>query len=113
MRMATRQRKKSVVDLLLVPVAAIAITGYFVWHAFQGDHGILARERMEARAAELSAVHARLVEERTALERRVHQLRPESLDADLVEERARANLSFANPDEIVIFLARGASQSQN
>ena len=113
MRMATRQRKKSVVDLLLVPVVAIAVTAYFVWHAFQGDHGILARERMEARATELSAIHARLVEERTALERRVRQLRSESLDADLVEERARANLSFAHPDEIVIFVAPGASGSQN
>ena len=41
---------------------------------------------------------------RRDLERDVALLRPESLDPDLLDERARAALGFAHPDELTIFV---------
>jgi cell division protein FtsB len=41
------------------------------------------------------------------LERRVALLRPESLDRDMLEERARAVLNLARPEDRVILLNRG------
>ena len=38
------------------------------------------------------------------LERRVSLLRPESLDRDMLEERARAVLDLARPEERVIVI---------
>ena len=58
--------------------------------------------RQEIAAARSS--EAELAAERATLERRVALLRPESLDRDMLEERARAVLNLAHPDERVIFL---------
>ncbi len=42
-------------------------------------------------------------EEQEILERRVQLLRPDSLDPDMLEERARKVLNFAKKDEVVIY----------
>jgi cell division protein FtsB len=42
--------------------------------------------------------------ERQTIEHRVSQLRPQSLDPDLLDERAREVLGFAHPNERVILL---------
>ena len=76
--------------------------GAYMARVYQGERGLIAWLRLtnEIRAAkeEAAEVHA----EREALERRVSHLRPESLDRDLLDERARATLNVARPDEIVI-----------
>ena len=41
--------------------------------------------------------------EREKLEKRVDLLRPENLDLDMLEERARSVLGLAHPDELVIY----------
>lgn len=40
--------------------------------------------------------------ERQELERRVALLRPESLDPDMIDERARASLNVVQPQELAI-----------
>ncbi|MBI3710032.1 MAG: septum formation initiator family protein [Proteobacteria bacterium] len=57
------------------------------------------RERIVEAQAQLDEVTA----ERRALERRVALLRPDNLDPDLLDERARLVLNLARPDEVVIF----------
>ena len=47
----------------------------------------------------LAAVEA----ERSTLERRVDLLRPDHLDRDMLDERARSQLNLAAPNDIVIF----------
>ena len=58
-------------------------------------------ERVAALEAELQA--ARDARERT--ERHVALMRPESLDRDMIDERARQALNMADAKDIVIFLA--------
>jgi cell division protein FtsB len=89
------------------PALGITIVVYFLVHAFQGDRGIPAW--VQLREAIVQAEHqlAASTAERDALAARVNRLRNESLDPDLLEERARAMAGFVRPDEIVVFLGKG------
>jgi len=53
-------------------------------------------------ADELAALKA----ERAVLERRVSLLRAESIDADMLDERARALLNYSDPRELTLPLSR-------
>jgi cell division protein FtsB len=53
--------------------------------------------------SEREAALAELKAERDEKERQVRMLSPDSLDPDLLDERAREALGLARPDEIVIF----------
>jgi len=87
---------------LLGPLVGLTLTGYFAYHLIEGDRGLLAWVRLnqEIRQAkeEAASVHA----EREADEHRVSLLRPQHIDPDLLDERARAALNLAAPGEIVI-----------
>jgi cell division protein FtsB len=86
-----------------LPTAALALLiFYFGFHAFTGDRGILTSnqrdETLTAKTRELAQVRA----ERQDLETRARLLRDTSLSADLLEERARSLLGFADPRDYVI-----------
>lgn len=102
--MATRQRKQSKVTPLLVPGICLLLLGYFGYHAVEGDYGHHALQKLKAQEIDLGDQLARLKDERRALDRRVALMRPESLDPDMIEERARRALNVARADDIVILL---------
>ncbi len=104
----TRQRKRSILQRLWLPVVAAGVLAYFGYHTFNGDFGIWARDRLVAEAERLTTERDRLVAEREALEIRVAAVRPESLDADVVDMLARQALGLMRPDEITVRL--GAAQ---
>jgi cell division protein FtsB len=106
--MITRQRKKSFVRRLWMPLLAAGFLSYFAYHAFNGSFGIWAMDRLEEDLVRLKADRDRLKEERAALEIRVAALRPDSLDADVVDLAARDALNMMRPDEVIIGL--GAPQ---
>ena len=68
----------------------------------QGDRGLLAwwnlRYEIEKADYELAVVTA----EKQKLEHRVSLLRPESLDRDMLEERARAMLGVVHKDDLIV-----------
>ncbi|HEY2751182.1 septum formation initiator family protein [Phenylobacterium sp.] len=86
----------------LPTTALILLIVYFGFHAFTGDRGILTSsqrdETLVAKTRELAQVRA----ERQDLEMRARLLRDTSLSADLLEERARSLLGFADPRDYVI-----------
>jgi cell division protein FtsB len=88
-----------------IPLASLAfLIFYFGLHALTGERGVLAQsdriETLASRTAELS----RLKAERQDLQIRAELLRDEHLSADLLEERARSLLGFADPRDFVIRL---------
>jgi cell division protein FtsB len=87
---------------IAAPVLGVCLMGYFSYHLVQGERGLLAWLRLSNEIREAKDVAATVRAERDALERRVAHLRPESLDRDLLDERARATLNVALPNEIVI-----------
>ena len=106
--MITRQRRQSPLRRLWIPLLTVAFLAYFGFHTFNGSYGKWAFDRMKVQAAGLESQLADLKREREDLERRVSFLRPESLDADLVDVEARTQLNVLRPDEVV--LSMGATQ---
>ena len=109
--MITRQRRKSPFRNLWLPLVTAGFLGYFGFHAFNGSFGIWAMDRLEEDAVRMTVELERLKGEREALERRVASVRPGSLDADVVDIRARAALNMIRPDEVVVKF--GAAQQSS
>src|SRR5215510_9019228 len=88
------------------PMLGACVAGYFVYHAVQGDRGIVAwmqlNQQIRVAETELEKTDA----ERQEMEQRVALLSNSSLDLDMLEERARVMLNFAHPDDLVIFYNR-------
>ncbi len=87
---------------LILPLFGSLAIVYFGYHAVEGDRGLTAWVAKSNEAEDARARVAALRVEREALEHKVERLRPESLDLDLLDERARAVLNLSAPDEIVI-----------
>lgn len=86
----------------VVPVICFAAIGYFVYHALEGDHGINAYTRLTLQIGDTRAALADVTAERRTLERRVALLRPDGLDADMLEEQARRGLGLVKSRDAVI-----------
>ena len=87
----------------IAPVLGAVLVGYFGYHMVQGDYGIIAYLHLKAKVGQAHAIESRVERDRVRLEGRVVLLRPDNLDRDLLDERARAMLNYAHPDDIVIF----------
>jgi cell division protein FtsB len=86
-----------------LPTAVLAfLIFYFGFQALTGDRGLLSRARREATLEEKARDLASLQVQRRNLELRVRLLRDESLSADLLDERTRSLLGFADPRDYVI-----------
>lgn len=82
--------------------SAVGLIIYFFYHLIQGNYGILAAISLKENLiqAEQQFDQEQVIYKR--LEHSVRHLRPESLDRDLLEERARLVLNFVHPTEIII-----------
>ena len=81
---------------------------YVGYQSVQGERGLLRWVERSAEVEKTRAEVAALAEERAKLERRVSQLRTESLDLDLLDQEARRLLNLGHPDEEVLFHDRSA-----
>ena len=102
--MSTRQRKQSKLKPLLVPACCLLVLGYFAYHAVEGSYGLYALGKLQDRVATLEAELATVQAERARMEEHVSLMRPESLEKDVVDERARQALNMADAKDIVLFL---------
>ena len=78
------------------------LIAYFGFHALTGDRGLLTSEQRNKTLAQRTAQLQQVRAERLDLEARARLLRDSSLSADLLEERARSLLGFADPSDYVI-----------
>ena len=82
---------------------------YFGYHGLTGEQGALAWAGYKVQIAELEQELALVQAERMELENRASRLRDDSLDLDLLDERARELLNVADPDDYVIRLGADGS----
>ena len=82
--------------------AVIGATCYFAYAALQGDSGLVEQVRLAREEADLTRQRDALQLRRRGMETLTRRLSEESLDLDLLDERARAVLGFARPDDVVI-----------
>lgn len=84
------------------PLAGAAAVAYFGFHMVQGDRGLIAWWHLNQEIAKAEATLQQVSAERIELEHRVSLLRPDSLDPDMLEERARLMLNVGRADERII-----------
>ena len=79
---------------------------YFSWQLLHGDYGLrsLIKIKEEVRATQLLLDSLR--NQRIALEENISLLRPENIDPDMLEERARQLLNYSNSQDMIIMLDR-------
>lgn len=88
---------------ILGPLIALLVMIYFGYHIVQGERGLFSWMRLRQKIAE-SEHHLSVIQsEKETLERQVYLLRPDSLDQDMLEERARKVLNWGHPGEIIIY----------
>ena len=87
---------------MIPPALFLAFTAYCAWNVTRGDHGLktyaLRRQQLVGAQAERVAAEA----ERDAWEKRVAGLRNNHIDPDTLDERSRAMLNLADPNDIVV-----------
>ncbi len=86
----------------LPTIALLGLIVYFVSHGLTGERGLLLSSQRQAILNARSQELAELRKRRVDLEARARLLRDNSLSADLLEERARSLLGFADPKDYVI-----------
>jgi cell division protein FtsB len=102
--MVTRNRFRTVLNALALYTIAALVIGYFGVNAYSGNHGLRAKHDLDQQIAQLSGELATLKAERASWDRRVSLLKPESIDPDMLDERARSLLNYADPRDLTLRL---------
>ena len=100
--MAFGREAKRRLKAAVAPAIFLALVGYFSWNAVQGNRGLVAYAQRQDLLAQAQSDRARAQAERDGWERRVAGLRSNHLDADTLDERARAMLNLADPTDVVV-----------
>jgi cell division protein FtsB len=104
--MVTRRRLRSFLTAVSLYAGAALLIGYFGINAYTGNHGLKAQKDIDQQIDDLSAELNRLKAERSRWEHRVSLLKSESLDPDMLEERARVLLNYVHPRDITMLIRR-------
>jgi cell division protein FtsB len=100
--MVIRPRIRAFLAALGLYALAALFIGYFGINAYTGNRGILAKQDLDQRIAdELDAAKA----ERARWERRVALLKADRLDPDMLDERARQLLDYADPRDVTVLIS--------
>ena len=104
--MVTRRKLRSFLTALGLYVAVAGLIGYFGVNAFTGRHGLTAKQALDQQYAELSKELAGLKRDRMEWQRRIALLKSESIDPDMLDERAREVLGYLDGRELTLMLKR-------
>jgi len=99
--MVSRTRLKAIMTGLALYAMAAGMIAYFGINAYTGRYGLNARVELDQEIVGLTNELARLKQERADIERHVVALRSDSVDPDLLDERARFQLDYAHPHDLV------------
>jgi cell division protein FtsB len=98
----------------LIPLALYGVSGlvvaYFVHHAQSGSRGLETKRALKIEVAKLDDELKELKLERDDWEHRVAMFRSESVDRDLLDERARYVLNRLHRNDVVIMTGDAAQQ---
>lgn len=104
--MQSRSRLQNILATLALHLGAAAVIGYFAYHAYNGDHGLVARRNFDQEISEAKEELAALKAQRHALENRVSLLAPTQLDPDMLDEEGRRQLNFINAKDLVLLRSK-------
>ena len=87
---------------VLGPTLGAAMIVYVTYHALQGERGLIAFWQLHGQVMHAQQIHNQLRYTKDRLQNRVKLLNPNSLDADMLEERVRFMLGYSRADETII-----------
>lgn len=102
--MVSHRRRRTILTALGLYLFAAAFIGYFGVNAYSGNHGLRAQKDLEQQLGAMQHELDGLKAERSEWERRVALLRPDRIDPDMLDERARALLGFVDPRDLTLLL---------
>ena len=102
--MVTRKRFRAVLNALALYTIAALVIGYFGVNAYSGNRGLRAKQDLDQEIGQLTSELDAVKAERAVWERRVSLLKSESIDPDMLDERARILLNYADPRELTLRL---------
>jgi len=100
--MIRRRPKKKIISQIFWSVIGALVVGYFLYHTFQGDRGLLAMLRVQNEVKIADTTLKKLKHDREILEHKTKMLRNGSMDPDLLDEKSRELLNYSKPNEIII-----------
>ena len=104
--MVSRRKLRTFLTTLALYVGCALVIGYFSVNAFTGNHGLRAKQDIDQHFVALSEELKHLKHERAEWQHRVKLLKSESIDPDMLDERARAVLNYLDPRELTLMLKR-------
>jgi cell division protein FtsB len=99
--MVIRPRIRAFLAALGLYVLAALFIGI---NAYTGNHGIVAKQNLDQRIADLTRELDATKAERQRWERRVALLKADRIDPDMLDERARQLLDFADPRDVTVLI---------
>jgi cell division protein FtsB len=99
--MVKHTRLKSILTGLALYALAALMISYFGINAYTGKYGLNARQELDQEITALTSELQRLKTERGEGEQRVSLLRSGGLDPDMLDERSRFQLDYANPRDLI------------
>ena len=102
--MVTRRKLRMFLSTLGLYVGCALVIGYFGVNAFTGNHGLRAQQDLEQQLTAMKGDLMQLKAERAVWERRVSLLRADRIDPDMLDERARALIGYADPRDLTLLL---------
>jgi cell division protein FtsB len=108
--MPTRLKRPSFWRQLLLAGALVGFQAYLGYSAIGGQFGVESHKQMQRDIEALKARSASLAVEIEAHRQRVALFRSNQLDPDILTEQARALLSMARTDDVVIMLDPGTGK---
>ena len=100
--MVSHRRRHAILTALALYLFAALFIGYFAVNAFTGNHGLRAQADLDQQLAAMQDELDRLKAEHVQWERRVALLRSSRIDPDMLDERARALLGYADPRDLTL-----------
>lgn len=101
--MRTRFKRKFILLRFGLYLLGVAALSYFAYHTVTGDYGMTSGKAMQAQIDDLKAQSQVLAARRAYLSKQVKLMSDGTLEADMLDERARSLLAVSREDEIVIY----------
>jgi cell division protein FtsB len=102
--MVIRRKLRSILSTLGLYAGCALVIGYFGVNAYTGNHGLRAQQDLDRQFAMLSTELEQLHAERAQWQHRVKLLKSDSIDPDMLDERARAVLNYMDPRDLTLML---------
>ena len=104
--MVSHRRRRTILTALGLYIFAAAFIGYFGVNAFTGNHGLRAQIDLDQQMLAMQDELRQVKTERALWERKVALLRPDRIDPDMLDERARALIGYVDSRDLVFLLPR-------